>query len=317
MKLTASYRWYKVESQPTTAFTIQNTWCWSQLSVTGPRGCQNGQRSSSKRRRGRRRGRWGHDEKPVVNATTRHSGLCVGVFLPVLVFFLIVRQVTRYYMYFDILYNILYVYWFWIYSISVYAFLKRVSRVSSLLFLFWVYSLILACLGGPIGNHSRMRMMSHLQGGNEISPTKRRTPKFQLWFLYGFVSGQYEINMYMEGTLTPLETTFMFQNVDSIKLMKTDVPPNQIKYTETCWRCDNHLNLPTIANRFQWCHLAVFCPGEQVCPRKHMASGILAWSNDGENPEMLRLLDFYDLSMEVSGPLTSMDLWQMRETFCF
>lgn len=53
-------------------------------------------------------------EKPVVNATTRHSGLCVGVFLPVLVFFLIVRQVTR-----IIFLYILYVYEFWIYSISV------------------------------------------------------------------------------------------------------------------------------------------------------------------------------------------------------
>ena len=63
--------------------------------------------------------------------------------------------------------------------------------------------------------------------------------------------------------------------------------------------------------------LQSFAQAKQVCPRKHMASGILAWSNDGENPEMLRLLDFYDLSMEVSGPLTSMDLWQMRETFCF
>lgn len=111
-------------------------------------------------------------------------------------------------------------------------------------------------------------------------------------------------NKHVYGRYSNNFRIFMFQSVDCIKLMKTNVPPNQIKYTEMCWRCDNHLSLPSIANRFQWCHLAVFRPGEQVCPRKHMASGILAWSNDGENPETLRLLDFYDLSMEVSGPLT-------------
>ena len=187
----ASYRWYKVESQPTTAFTIQNTWCWSQLSVTGPRGCQNGQRSSSKRRRGRRRGRWGHDEKPVVNATTRHSGLCVGVFLPVLVFFLIVRQVTRYYMYFDILYNILYVYWFWIYSISVYAFLKRVSRVSSLLFFFWVYSSFLPAWGGPLAITAGWGWWATSRVGTRSA----QQSVGHLSFNCGFCMALYQVNM--------------------------------------------------------------------------------------------------------------------------
>ncbi len=94
--------------------------------------------------------------------------------------------------------------------------------------------------------------------------------------------------------------------------MKTNVPPNQIKHAEMCWRCDDHLSLPSIANRYQWCHLAVFRPGEPVCLLKRMASGILAWSNDGDTPETLHL-DFY-------GGLWSIALWHpwniMRETFC-